>query len=112
MLLTLMILQVITLQLLSQTHQQVMAQLNHSKHSIPVNSTAYLEACLRGQCKSNTHGFELRPLVASQTRQFYSATLRICENKECFSIEQVISGESAILKEGAVIHTTVMKTEA
>jgi hypothetical protein len=112
MLITLMILQVIITQLLTQTHQQVLAQLNHPINIIPANSEAYLKACLRGQCKENTREFSLDPLMATPERQFYSATFRLCENKQCYSIEQVISGDSAILKEGILIHTTVINTEA
>jgi len=112
MLLTLMILQVIITQLLTQTHQQVLAQLNHPIHTIPTNSGAYLIACLEGRCKDNTSNFSLSPVFKALDRQFYSAKMRICENKQCYSIEQVISGESAILKEGTVIHTTVINTEA
>ena len=112
MLLTLMILQVIISQLLTQTHQQVIAQLNHPLHSIPVNSRAYLMACLEKRCKENTQEFTLNLLRSTQTRQFYSAKMKLCENKQCYSIVQVISGESAILKEGTVIHTTVINTEA
>jgi hypothetical protein len=107
-----MILQLIITQLLTQTHQQVIAQLNHPLHSIPVNSKAYLKACLGGRCKENTQEFSLNPLMSTPERQFYSAKMRVCENKQCYSIEQVISGESAILKEGTVIHATVINTEA
>lgn len=112
MLLALLILQVIMLPLLSQTHQQILSQLKQTPYYLPVNPQQQVLTCLAGHCHDSVSVFKLIPLTQSGQRQYSIAKLKICSNQDCYTIEQVISRDSAILKEDVNFHATRINTEA
>jgi hypothetical protein len=98
MLITLLMIQAILTLILNQTHQSMVAQLQTEFECFPVYPTHDIAACLNGNCSDKIIHFLIQPISSIHERQYFNATITLCENGQCYQITQVFSDSSAILK--------------
>lgn len=105
MLISLLILQLIILQVLNQTHQQVLAAMALSDYSIIPLVQEEVRACLQGVCGERVKEWRVEPLVTIEGRQFFNAQIILCETEQCTQFKQVFSQKSATFKEEIRFHS-------
>jgi len=97
MLLTLLILQALITQVLNQTHQQVVVEQKREVRNIPLVTESAIRRAL-------AHDVDIKLLLSTPERQFFSAQFKICSDQQCDEFVQFFSVGSAILKEDIRFH--------
>lgn len=108
MLLTLLILEVLLIQVLNQIHLSLNA-LQTPVRSFPAAAEQAVQSCLQGRCEGRVQGFKVEAYVQTAERQFFNAQFILCEESFCYQISQVFSESSAILKRDRIFHAITVE---